>query len=148
MRLHWNTKNEIEQLQRVTRAGFEMTPKLFSVKITQQDETLMWEKGDGEDKIDRRWWMPGGYVVYILMERLPAVPLTHTSFWELDFAERQGIRDSFRKGLRSVYENESSLKKHHQGYHSLWVSHLESQGIFFEDRRIENLMWNNHTKQW
>ena len=80
MRLHWNTKNEIEQLRRLTKAGFEMTPKLLSVKITQQDETVMWEKSDGEDKIDRRWWMPGGYVVYILMEKLPAVSLTHISF--------------------------------------------------------------------
>ena len=102
MRLHWNTKNEIEQMRRLTKAGFEITPKLLSVKIVQQDETLMWEKANEENNVDRRWWMPGGYVVYILMEKLPAASLTHTSFWELDFKERQGIRDSFRKGLRSV----------------------------------------------
>ena len=102
MRLHRNTKNEIEQLQRVTQAGFEMTPQLFSVKIAQQDKTLMREKADGDGKIDRRWWMPGGYVVYILMQRLPAIALSHISFWELDFAERQPIRESFRTGLRLV----------------------------------------------
>ena len=98
MRLGWNTRNEIDQLQRLTRAGSKVTPKLLAVRIEEQDETLMWEKCD-ESQYDVRWWMPGGYVVYILMEKLPALGLTPQIFWDLDFSERQAIRASFRKEL-------------------------------------------------
>ena len=98
MQLGSNTQNEIEQLQRLTKAGSKITPTLLAVRIEQQDETLMWYPDDeGED--DLRWWMPGGYVVYILMEKIPALGLTHEIFWELEFAERQAIRESFRKEL-------------------------------------------------
>lgn len=110
--------NEIQQLQRVTKKGVEITPKLLSVKIEPQDETLMWEQHDAEDCDDEkcdgvRWWMPGGYVVYILMEKLPAVALTHTSFWELEFAERQEIRNSFQKGFWSVLTMQVRGQQHH-----------------------------------
>ena len=43
MQLGWNTQNEIEQLQRLTKAGSKITPTLLAVRIEQQDETLMWE---------------------------------------------------------------------------------------------------------
>lgn len=95
IRLHYNTEKEIEQLERVTKAGSQITPKLLSVKIEPQDETLIWEHYADEGCDDIRWWMPGGYVVYILMEKLPAVALTYHSFWELEYAEREEIRDSF-----------------------------------------------------
>lgn len=98
MQLGSNTLNEIEQLQRFTKAGSKITPTLLAVRIEQQDETLMWYPHD-EGEYDLRWWMPAGYVIYILMEKIPALGLTHYVFWEMEFAERQAIRESFRKEL-------------------------------------------------
>lgn len=98
MRLGPETRREIEGLKRVTEAHCKMTPRLLGVKIEQQDETL-----------SVRWWMPGGYVVYILMEKLPAVPLDYYYFWDLDATEREDIRKSFKEGLLSVSSRNDNL---------------------------------------
>lgn len=102
MRLNSNTQNEIKQLQRVTEAGYEITPKLLAVRIEQQDETLMCESASQGGV---RWWMPGGYVVYLLMEKLPAAPLSYRNYWQLGASERQEIRNSFQEGFWFVPAN-------------------------------------------
>jgi hypothetical protein len=42
-------------------------------------------------------WLPGGYIVYILMELLPGEPLEY--FWELPLKERDEVRKAFRTAL-------------------------------------------------
>jgi hypothetical protein len=56
--LNAETNHEIEALQILTRAGCSSTPALFSRKQDKQ----RWES-----------WVPGGYKVYILMEKLPGI---------------------------------------------------------------------------
>lgn len=100
MRLNGYTEQEIESLERVTAACCSATPKLLAVKIETQDESLF----DSQDSLELqrylgnvKWWMPGGYVVYILMSKLPGQPLG--SFWDekvFSPRDRQEIRDSFR----------------------------------------------------
>lgn len=41
--------------------------------------------------------VPGGYIVFLLMEKVPGVPLV--DFWQNDFEKRERIREAFRKGL-------------------------------------------------
>lgn len=140
MRLNSYTTNEIEQLRRVTEEGFNMTPKLLAVRIEQQDETMM--QSEDEDGSPFSWWMPGGYVVYILMTKLPAISLTMELFWNFDITERHEFRQSFRRGLEFVYI------VHPPVFWLISRSQLQARGFFFEDARIENLMWNRETKLW
>lgn len=101
MRLNGYTKREIAGLERVTAARCSVTPSLLAVKIEEQDESIL----NSQDKPEFRhycgnvkWWMPGGYVVYILMTKLPGQCLG--SFWDervFTPQERQEIRECFRK---------------------------------------------------
>lgn len=58
------TENEIDVLRTLTESGCSAAPKLLSWTRELQDETM---------------WVPGGYVVYILMEKLPGAP--PFNFW-------------------------------------------------------------------
>lgn len=100
MRLNHYTTQEIENLERVTAAGCSVTPTLLAVKIEAQDESLL-KLQDKPDLHERwggvKWWIPGGYIVYILMTKLPGQPLR--SFWDESVftpQDRQDIRNSFR----------------------------------------------------
>lgn len=103
MRLNAYTEQEIETLQRLTAAGCSVTPSLLAVHIGVQDESLL----NSQDKPelqrrwgDIRWWMPGGYIVYILMTKLPGQSLE--SFWDgkkFTLQDRNDIRNSFRKAF-------------------------------------------------
>ncbi len=84
----WNadTEEEIEALETLTKAGCAAAPKLLSWTQGQQDNTM---------------WVPGGYIVYILMEKLPGAP--PVDFWvegRYSLEERNEIRAAFRKALR------------------------------------------------
>ena len=95
------TKNEIKMLERVTAVRCPVTPSLLAVKIEAQDESLL----NAEDRPELqynwdnvKWWIPGGYVVYILMTKLPGQSLV--TFWDegvFTLQERKQIRESFKK---------------------------------------------------
>lgn len=92
-RLNWATEQEIEALEKVTAAGCSVTPHLLAVKRDLQDESIM-------DWGYLKWWMPGGYIVYILMTKLPAQPLDLNCFWNpklFNAQDRHEIRQSFRE---------------------------------------------------
>src|SRR4051794_14003128 len=77
---------EIEVLTRLTERGCSASPRLISWTREVQDETMC---------------VPGGYVVYILMEKLPGTP--PLNFWvEKSFSlkDRDMVRRSFRAALR------------------------------------------------
>ena len=93
MQLSYLTETEIKHLQVVTDAQCEQTPHLIMVQIDEQDQSVM---NDG----CTAWWMPGGYIVYILMDKLPAQDLDFAIFWH-DFSaeEREDVRRSFRRAM-------------------------------------------------
>ena len=74
MRFNGATVQGIESLERLTALGCSVTPKLLAVKRDVQDESVM-------DWGELKWWMPGGYIVYILMSKFPAQSLDINSFW-------------------------------------------------------------------
>ena len=101
MRLNGYTTQEIESLTALTAAGCSVTLKLLVVKIEAQDESVL----NAQDKPELQhywgnvqWWMPGGYVVYILMTKVPGLSLD--LFWDERMftpQDRHEIRISFRK---------------------------------------------------
>lgn len=106
MRLNSATKNEIEILQRLTAARCSVTPSLLAVKIDVQDVSVLNSKGKpgfeeqwGENK---QWWMPGGYIVYILMTKLDAEPLDIILFWDERVFNKQQ-RDEVRSAFQASY---------------------------------------------
>ncbi|KAJ5808541.1 hypothetical protein N7474_009810 [Penicillium riverlandense] len=48
----------------------------------------------GEDSI-----VPGGYITYVVWDKVPGEPLSPEEFWELDLESRQAIRDKFREAF-------------------------------------------------
>lgn len=44
--------------------------------------------------------VPGGYVRYLVWEKVPGEPLTEESFWSLDDTVRQDIRSKFRDAFK------------------------------------------------
>ena len=87
----WNddTEDEIQALEDLTEAGCAAAPKLLSWTEEQQDNTM---------------WVPGGYIVYILMEKLPGAP--PMDFWvegRYSLEDRNAIRAAFRKALRYAF---------------------------------------------
>ncbi|CAG8903603.1 unnamed protein product [Penicillium egyptiacum] len=58
------------------------------------------EKTQGEHDL-----VPGGYVKYLVWEKVPGEPLTEEFFWSLDPLVREDIRAKFRVAFESVYAN-------------------------------------------
>lgn len=90
MRLNFYTSAEIRTLERLTAAGCSATPTLLAVKADTQDAL-------NHPGLISPWWMPGGYIVYILMARIPAESLDISSFWSFSQNERDEVRSAFRK---------------------------------------------------
>ncbi|KAL8671590.1 MAG: hypothetical protein Q9168_003914 [Polycauliona sp. 1 TL-2023] len=103
MRLNGWTTSEYETLEKLTAAGCSVTPSFLGVKIDVQDKTILAFKSAGDDDRwprDRNWWLPGGYIVYILMNKLPAQPLEYNAFWNDKVFTRQDrdcVRAAFKK---------------------------------------------------
>ncbi|KAL8871044.1 MAG: hypothetical protein Q9174_003047 [Haloplaca sp. 1 TL-2023] len=101
MRLNFSTKNEIEVLQQLTAARCSVTPALLASKIDVQDESVL--NSQGKPKFEeewgekRQWWMPGGYIVYILMSKLNAQTLHEDVYWGFDRQQRDEVRSAFKK---------------------------------------------------
>ncbi|KAJ5465563.1 hypothetical protein N7530_009350 [Penicillium desertorum] len=62
-----------------------VVPRLLAYQQRQQDH----DEG-----------VPGGYVTYILWEKVAGESLNLTEFWRLPFGDRQAIRDKFRQVYR------------------------------------------------
>lgn len=79
--LHVLTQNEVDALEVLTESGCSCTPTLYSWYQGKQD----WES-----------WVPDGYAVYILMEKLPGIVVNSFSY-DLDRTERDEFRQSFKE---------------------------------------------------
>lgn len=132
MRLSLDTKFEIQNLERLTAAGCAFTPKLLAVQIDIQDETVLQYPQDNKYRYYGRpgskLWMPGGYIVYILMEKLPAEPLAYDLFWDEKVFTKHD-RDQVRHAFKKAYIEVRKL------------------GFYHEDTKIQNLMWNKDAKK-
>ncbi|KAI4218593.1 MAG: hypothetical protein L6R36_008872, partial [Xanthoria steineri] len=143
------TQNEIEVLQRLTAARCSATPSLLAVKIDVQDVSLLNSKGKprfeeqwGENK---QWWMPGGYIVYILMTKLDAEPLDIVVFWDERVFNKQQ-RDEVRNAFQASYLYADSHPFHSSC--SPAGRELKGLGVIHGDARLENLMWNKTDLKW
>lgn len=83
------TKMEITALKRLARMNCPYTPKLLSVLRQVQDSTM---------------WVPGGWLVFVLMEKVPGVPLNN--FWypskekpAMTRSQRDEVREAFKRAL-------------------------------------------------
>lgn len=90
MRLNYATEQEIDILKRLTSAGCSSTPSLLAVKIDAQEESVL------------DCWMPGGYIAYILMTKLPGEPLDLNVFWN-ENVYTKADRDEVRKAFKESY---------------------------------------------
>jgi hypothetical protein len=78
--LNPGTEREIEALSILTKAGCSSSPALITWKQERQG------KHD---------WVPGGYIVYLLMERVPGIRVHQLKDFSLQ--ERDAIRTSFKE---------------------------------------------------
>jgi hypothetical protein len=78
--LYPGTEQEIEALSILTKAGCSSSPALVTWKQEQQG------KHD---------WVPGGYIVYILMSKVPGIRVHPLQDFSLQ--EREAIRTSFKE---------------------------------------------------
>lgn len=89
-------KAELAALKQLSETECSSAPRLLDYCQMKQTDDMI---------------VPQGYILYILMNRLPGVPLGDI-FWQLDAAERQDIRGAFK----IAYEYVSSFKKHYSIY--------------------------------
>ena len=68
--------NEIEALQYLTAAGSSISPKFLDARIEKQDETM---------------WVPGGYTIYTLMEKLPGRNVNDFYQWPREKRVARGL---------------------------------------------------------
>ncbi|KAL8830159.1 MAG: hypothetical protein Q9170_005864 [Blastenia crenularia] len=130
-----------ECVQTLTAAGCSVTPTLLAVQIAEQDQSVL-EFRFPESTV--QMWMPGGYIVYILMAKLPAQPMDINSFWnDYSRSERDQVRDAFKKSYMSV------------DHFLLWITlrlhsirEFMKYGLHHYDAKLENLMWDKENKKW
>ncbi|KAL1857245.1 hypothetical protein Plec18167_004722 [Paecilomyces lecythidis] len=104
----WMGDHEIDVLQQLTEAGCSCTPKLIDHVIVAQSQDE---------------YVPGGYIAFILMEKLPGRNLEN--FHTFSLKKRDEVRISFLKSMRELF--------------ALGYKHL--------DPCRRNLMWDNDTKR-
>ncbi|KLJ06142.1 hypothetical protein EMPG_10436 [Blastomyces silverae] len=79
------TVEEILRLEYFNEKGCSVTPRLLHKEKIIQGPNLP---------------TPGGYIVFIVMEKVPGVPLT--DFWTYDRPKRDRIREAFQKGMTEI----------------------------------------------
>ncbi|KAJ9314530.1 hypothetical protein DTO271D3_5268 [Paecilomyces variotii] len=105
--------NEFRSLKTLTSNHCESTPSLLDYKYEKQDDFGP---------------VPGGFILYLLMNELPGVRLTDDGFGNLERAERDKIRQSFKVAWEDcircgAYNFESDISN------LLWDKQLERSYI-------------------
>ena len=119
MRLNGYTTQEIDTLERLTAADCSATPSLIATKVDVQDESVLNSKNSPEFQDfwgDVQLWMPGGYIVYILMSKISAQPLDINSFWNERMFTKQDRHD-VRVAFREAYLYVDDVNGPHDTYH-------------------------------
>lgn len=85
--INQDTLNEAAALDRLGELECKHAPALLDVAI----KTM--QPGTHEEEI------PGGYLVFLLMTKLPGKRITYRDFWGLSLQERDEIRNAFKEAL-------------------------------------------------
>ncbi|KAK2828968.1 hypothetical protein FQN49_007223 [Arthroderma sp. PD_2] len=101
---------EVGSLWHFNKQGCKVTPKLLHLKRSLQEFDYS--------------PVPGGYIMFIVMEKVPGVPLDH--FWEYDLAKRDKIKAAFRESLTELYR-----------YHA-----------YPGDPRLGNIIYDEERNKW
>ncbi|KAK2798406.1 hypothetical protein FQN50_008846 [Emmonsiellopsis sp. PD_5] len=83
------TRQEIYSLQYLNKRGCSVTPTLFNVESSYQATDDM--------------PVPNGYMVFLVMEKVPGVPLV--DFWKYSARKKEVVREAFRKALVELYSH-------------------------------------------
>lgn len=73
---------ELTTLKALNKLECDVVPDLLAYREGRQ----------GDDGI-----VPGGYITYVVWDKVPGEPLRREEFWKLDPQSRQAIRDKFRE---------------------------------------------------
>ena len=90
------TRDEIRFLRRLTQARCPAAPRLLAIKEGTQESSVR----SGECEYEEEELVRGGYVVWILMEKVPGEDLT--GFKKYSPQEREEVRNAFRKAYTFV----------------------------------------------
>lgn len=104
--------SELKALSYLTKAGCASTPSLLSHKETKQSDEE---------------WVPGGYKLYILMEKLPGCAPEPSFFsGQMPLFERDMLRSAFKTS---------------------WLETVRC-GVVHGDQGIRNLIWDKDSNKW
>ncbi|KAJ5413462.1 hypothetical protein N7465_005767 [Penicillium sp. CMV-2018d] len=78
---------ELDALSCLTKNKCTTAPRLLGYDIRKQDTNDL---------------VPGGYIMYLVWEKVPGEPLDIDEFWRFPFSRRQIIRDKFKKAYEEV----------------------------------------------
>lgn len=134
--LHHYASNELTALQTLSKKPCKSTPTLLLSKLVEQDDS---------------GWVPGGFVLYLLMEKLLGTRLTEDIFWALPKGERSLVRDQFK----TAYKYAGIPRSHHLHVEALHIPYADNcptrsirdcvnSGIKNYERNIDNLLWSKH----
>lgn len=71
----------------LTKGGCESVPRLLNWKRVKQDNLGP---------------IPGGYLIYLVLQNLPGVRLSREDYWNLSEAQREEIREAFKVAYMCV----------------------------------------------
>jgi len=80
-------RRELRTLEALKILNCDVVPDLLAYGVREQ----------GEDSL-----VPGGFITYVIWDKVPGESLNAQEFWELDLASRQAIRDKFREAFSYV----------------------------------------------
>ncbi|KAK2757286.1 hypothetical protein FQN54_004800 [Arachnomyces sp. PD_36] len=107
-RINICAKTEIDFLTHLTKHGCRSTPRLISHTLIRQTEEMR---------------LPGGYIIFLLMEKLPGK--TIFDFWNYDLGTRNRIRAAFK---------------------SAWME-MNSACVRHNDTAIRNILWDEEAEK-
>ncbi|KAF2868631.1 hypothetical protein BDV95DRAFT_118167 [Massariosphaeria phaeospora] len=108
-----DTLDEVYALQRFADIQCEHAPWLLDVS------TDAVKPGTHDEEI------VGGYVVFLLMTKLPGTRIIYNHYWQLSLAERDEIRREFKKALLAVWDC----------------------GIYPQDSAPRNVIWDSQNRK-
>ncbi|KAF3385693.1 hypothetical protein DPV78_012595 [Talaromyces pinophilus] len=96
---------ELSALQKLQANKCKSAPKLLNWKKEIQDDSGL---------------VPGGFLVYLIIEKLPGIILSRARFWELSRTERDKIRDAFETSYKDCLASGAIQTAGVLGDHLLW----------------------------
>lgn len=127
-------RDEVSALESLTKQGCTSAPTLLSWKLEKQGP---------------RMWVPGGPIVFILMEKLPGIcpgDGVVDIFLSLKREERDELREAFKRAWLYVTSCREQV---------VWIlindddsRECASYGLINSDASLNNLMWDREKKKW